>query len=243
MLVGAGGNDTLYAFNLAGSGDDAAVNYLYGDYGTGGSEPGTGNDTLRAGLGNDLSFGEAGVNTFIGGGAGAVTSDGLAPGLRPTSPPAEPPIPQPPAWPPQLPGQSTTFIIDGITSSGRWTELNGSGSASGLSRSPAEATAPAVAVSAAGPWVTWIDERSGSPQVYVALHTIAGWSEYAGSARVAASACRVVFPTAVQKSPVSPSMLLDFRSLPGHKWSAIRETSWSRVMTRSPTEARELGCL
>ncbi len=221
-----------------GIGDDAAVNYLHGDFGTGGSEPGTGNDTLRAGLGNDLSFGEAGTNSYLGGGVGAVTHDGLAPGLRPNNPPAEPPIPQPQVWPPQLPGQSTTFIIDGITSRGRWTELNGSGSASGISRSPAEASAPAVAVSAAGPWVTWIDERSGSPQVYVALHTIAGWSEYAGSARGAASACRTELPTAAQKIPVSSSMLLVCRSLLGHKWSEIRETSWSRVMTRSPTEAR-----
>ena len=218
VLLGGANNDTIYAFNLAGINDDGAVNYLYGDFGTAGDEPGVGDDLLRAGIGNDLSFGEGGVNIFQGGGIGAVTNNGLAAGLRPTNPPAEPPIPQPPKWPPQLPGQSTTFIIDGITNSGRWTELNGSGSESGLSRSPAAADSPAVAVSSAGPWVAWTDSRSGSPQVYVALHTIAGWSEYAGSAKGGGISLQANAPNSRAEQP---SIALDALGLPIIAWTQV----------------------
>ena len=52
------GNPRLVPQNMPGAGSLRAINYLYGDFGTGGNEGGTGNDTLHGGTGNDQLFGE-----------------------------------------------------------------------------------------------------------------------------------------------------------------------------------------
>ena len=59
----------MYGHNSTGSGDDNAVDYVYGDFGTNGSEPGSGRDRLFGGGGNDLLFGE-GDDDFIDAGGG-----------------------------------------------------------------------------------------------------------------------------------------------------------------------------
>ncbi len=229
VIVGGPGNDILYAFRASGSGDDGLVNYLYGDFGTAGDEPGVGNDTLNAGIGSDWSFGEGGTNNFTGGGPGAERRDGVAPGLRSSVPPADPPIPVPDFWPPTLSGQSSSFTIDGVTSTGRWTELNGSGSEGGVSRSVAAAQSPVVAVGAAGPWLAWTDARSGSPQVYVDLNTIAGWQEYAGSA----SGGGISDPTGGAGSRAErPSIVLDSAGLPIVAWTQVVGSSRNIVVAR-----------
>ncbi len=219
VLLGGSGNDMLYAFNLAGIGDDGAVNYLYGDFGTSGDEPGAGNDILHAGLGNDLSFGESGTNTFSGGGTGAVVHDGVAAGLRPTTPPAEPPIPRPANWPPISFGDTLTLNTSGTTYYGRWTDLSGSGTGRGISQSPGIASSPSIAVSSAGPWVSWIDTRSGSPQVYVALHSVAGWQELAGSASGGGISGGLI------GFAQSPAIAIDGTGLPIVAWTQVNGTN------------------
>ncbi len=204
------------------------MNYLYGDFGTAGDEPGVGNDALIAGTGSDLSFGEGGVNTFSGGGSGAVTRNGLAAGLRPTSPPSEPPIPAPSAWPPVLSGQSTTFV-DGITTTGRWTELMGSASGRGISNSPGIAQSPTLAIGTAGPYVAWIDSRVGSPQVYVALNTIAGWRDLADSGRQGGIS---LLPGVSNSTAEKPTIAIDAGGQPIVAWTQVVGSSRNIFVAR-----------
>ncbi len=70
LIIGADDHDTIYGHSSSGSGDDNAVDYLYGDLGTNGDEAGSGRDQLFGNGGNDLIFGE-GEDDFIDGGAGA----------------------------------------------------------------------------------------------------------------------------------------------------------------------------
>ena len=58
VLVGGADHDVLYGHSETGLGDDLAVDYLYGDFGTNGNEPGSGRDRLYGQGGNDLLFGE-----------------------------------------------------------------------------------------------------------------------------------------------------------------------------------------
>ncbi len=221
LIIGGAGGDTIYAFNLAGVGDDSAVNFLYGDFGTLGVEPGAGNDTLNGGLGIDQMFGEGGTNTFTGGGAGSLKNNTPATGLRPNTLPAEPPIPQPANWPPLLPGQTVTLpnnADEGPATGGRgrWSEYSGSATGGGISNSPAAATDPVVAVGPAGRFVAWIDSRSGAPQVFAALSNNVGWQELAGSAHGGGVSGPLV-PTGGAAS--KPAITLDSGGLPIITWT------------------------
>ena len=211
LIVGGAGNDTLYAFNPSGAGDDGAINYLYGDFGTAGNEAGTGNDTLVGGSGNDLLFGEGGTNTISGGGPGVLISNGPAVGLPAPSPIPAPPIPVPPNWPPVLPGQTTT-LPSGTDDRGRWTEYAGSASGGGVSNSPAAAIEPSIAAGTAGQFVAWSDLRTGTSQIYVALHTSLGWQELAGSAHAGGI-------SATASPARRPSVALDAGGLPVVAWT------------------------
>ncbi len=96
LIVGGADHDALYGHNADTTGDDGAVDYVYGDFGTGAGEAGSGRDRLFGGGGNDLLFGE-GEDDFIdpgsgssnlvdyGGGESAVPSEFLSP--IPTPPP------------------------------------------------------------------------------------------------------------------------------------------------------------
>ncbi len=181
LIVGGAGHDTLYAFNPSGVGDDGAINYVYGDFGTAGNEPGTGNDTIVGGSGNDLLFGEGGTNTISGGGPGATDQ--------------------------QRAGRGTAGYVTHSNSAdsrasplatrccqdrqrpcprvcdyrGRWTEYSGSATGGGLSNSPATAIEPSMAAGVPGQFVAWADARTGTFQIYVALHGNVGWQELADS--------------------------------------------------------------
>ncbi len=217
LIVGAAGNDTLYAFNLGGVGDDGAINYVYGDFGTAGNEPGTGSDTIVGGIGNDQLFGEGGSNTISGGGPGALRVDGLAVGLPAPDPIAPPPVPVPANWPPTLPGQTAT-LPSGVDERGRWTQYASSATGGGLSNSPAAAIEPSIAVGVSGQFVTWADARSGSFQIYAALHTNIGWEELAGSAEAAGI-------SAATSSARRPSITLDATGLPIVAWTQFNGTA------------------
>jgi hypothetical protein len=209
LITGGAGNDILYAFNSSGTGDDGAINYLYGDYGTAGNEAGSGNDALHGGTGNDQLFGEAGTNTIDGGGSGALKNDGV--GVGNPSPIPPPPIPVPTNWPPALSGTTASFPI-GTDSRGRWTELAGSATDGGLSNSPAAAIDPSIAVGIPGQYVAWADSRTGTSQIYVSLHTALGWQELAGSAHGGGISSAV-------SAAVRPSIALDTNGLPIVAWT------------------------
>ena len=230
VILGGAGNDTLYSFNLSGVSDDSAVNYLYGDFGTAGNEAGVGNDALHAGFGNDLLFGESGTNTYTGGGVGKVIHDGVATGLIPSTPPVEPSIPAPKNWPPTSSSQSVT-LPDGITSAGRWTELVGSGSSGGVSRSPAAATSPVVAVGVAGPLVAWADTRNGQSQIFVAIQNVSGWQELAGSTHGGGVSANVG-TVGLSVSNINPAMLADNSGVPIVAWTQVNGANRNIMVAR-----------
>src|SRR5207249_2072308 len=58
LLLGGAGNDVIYGHSVGAAGDDLAVDYLYGDFGTNGNEPGSGRDQLFGQGGNDFLYGE-----------------------------------------------------------------------------------------------------------------------------------------------------------------------------------------
>ncbi len=111
LIIGGAHHDVIYGHAAAGTDDDGAVDYLYGDFGTDGNEPGSGGDQLFGGAGNDLMFGEGGddfvdpgegLGNFIAFGAGesAVPGDFVSPAPTP-APALEPvtddaPVPEPP---------------------------------------------------------------------------------------------------------------------------------------------------
>ncbi|MEP7157786.1 MAG: right-handed parallel beta-helix repeat-containing protein [Chloroflexota bacterium] len=114
LILGGAHHDIIYGHAAAGTDDDGAVDYLYGDFGTDANEAGSGGDRLFGGAGNDLMFGEGGddfvdpgdgLGNFIAFGAGesAVPGDFVspapqpAPALAPVTDDATVPEPPPPA--------------------------------------------------------------------------------------------------------------------------------------------------
>jgi len=174
LILGSAGNDTLYAFAQNLAGDDNAINYLYGDFGTNLNEAGSGADNLFGGGGNDFLFGEGGTDSIVPGGAGSWVDAGTTtPGPVNTF---LPPLPFPP-------DVLTNFRASGISlpniadSPGRWGELSGSGSGTGLSGDLGVALEPAIVAGASAQFVAWADARSGNFEIYVARHVSGQWQE------------------------------------------------------------------
>ena len=193
LLLGGADHDVIYAANLDGSADDGSVDYAYGDFGTHGNEPGSGRDQIFGDSGIDLLFGEAEDDL--------IDDDAAVPGIPdptttidiveydggeavdPTTFVAPTPTPNPPV---DAPGngiiRGTATLPAGINDRGRWAELAGSASNSGLSGDDGLSLSPSIAVTSDGPVVAWSDTRNGSLQVYVAQETSTGWQELADSA-------------------------------------------------------------
>ncbi|HEY7118485.1 MAG TPA: NosD domain-containing protein, partial [Tepidisphaeraceae bacterium] len=179
LLVGGPGNDTLYGQNASASGDDNAVDTLYGDLGTNGNEPGQfGDDVLFGQGGNDLLFGEGGTNTINPGGG---SSNYVDPGNGGSTGSTQTPVP-PPLQPTVVPIPVGT-LPSGADGGGRWGSLADGAASSGVSNTVNSATDSAIATSAAGTqYLAWADNRSGNYEIYVAKHTAGQWLELAGSA-------------------------------------------------------------
>ena len=182
VILGGAGHDTLYAFNLSGVGDDSAVNYLYGDFGTNRDEAGSGRDRVNGGAGIDLLYGEGDDDLIVapnilsiidyGTGDGSTPSNFVIP--SPTAPPAL--LQAPPAIVLESATLSTT--VDDL---GRWGELSGSASGLGIAGAGGVASSPAIASSATSQFAAWVDSRNGNLEIYAAEHTASGWRELAGS--------------------------------------------------------------
>ncbi|MEQ1828011.1 MAG: right-handed parallel beta-helix repeat-containing protein, partial [Pirellula sp.] len=183
VLAGEADHDTLYGHNQSASGDDNAVDHLYGDFATNDDEAGSGQDRLFGGGGNDLLYGEAG-DDFIDAGGGLDntvdfgTGDGVVPNnFVPPSPTA------PPLVLASVPHVRTDSSLPaGITDRGRWQQLAGSAVGLGLGGNTAGAIDPAIAISPAGQVFTaWSDARNGNYEIYVAKWNGNAWQGLAGS--------------------------------------------------------------
>lgn len=184
-LIGEANHDVLWGHNAAAAGDDSAVDYLYGDFGTNGNEPGSGQDQLDGNGGNDLLFGEGGDDAINDvNGAGNLVDFGTGEGVPPgpfTNPPTATPNPAILPGSPRIIAGSSLPV--GTDYRGRWQELAGSASSGGLSGDSA-ALEPNVAVASDGTrYVAWVDGRHGNYEVYVAVHEDGiGWVQLGGSA-------------------------------------------------------------
>ncbi len=179
LLVGGGQHDVLYGHNVAGTGDDNAVDDLYGDFGTNGNEAGSGRDRLYGQGGNDRLWGEGDDDLInAGSGGGDLVNYGAGEGAVPSD--FVPPAPTPP--PTVQPGAGISHagarLPDGVDSrGGYWSELAGSGTGDGVSRSPALAIESSVAIDGSDRrYVAWADSRAGNFEIFVARHVPGtGW--------------------------------------------------------------------
>ncbi len=60
IIIGGADHDRLYGLNLTGTNPDNSVDFIYGDFATGGDEAGSGQDQIFGASGRDLLYGEAG---------------------------------------------------------------------------------------------------------------------------------------------------------------------------------------
>ncbi len=183
VLLGGANHDILYGHLQSGAGDDNAVDWLYGDFGTDGNEAGSGGDQLFGQAGNDVLFGEGGDDAITaGGGASNIVNFGAGEGADPTA------FVTPAATPAPSVVVTTTDPRSGGTLPAAsdyeawWGEFAGSASGGGVSASPAAATEASLAMGAAARYVAWADARNGSFEIYVAQFAGGAWSALGGSA-------------------------------------------------------------
>jgi parallel beta-helix repeat protein len=181
VLLGGADHDSMSGDDAA-AGDDNAVDYVYGDFGTNLDEPGSGRDRLTGNGGNDLLFGEGeddeiidalGASNLIDAGAG---DDPNVIVLAPATP--NPTVEVSPDDP-----FAVNTLPSGPTYAGWWAEIAGSATGFGLSGGVGAALDTTVAVDAAGVrYAAWADSRNGNYEIYVARATALGWDMIGGSA-------------------------------------------------------------
>ncbi|MEX0642950.1 MAG: right-handed parallel beta-helix repeat-containing protein, partial [Pirellulales bacterium] len=182
LIVGGAHHDVLYGHSADGLGDDNAVDYLYGDFGTGGTEPQSGQDRIYGGGGNDLLFGEGG-DDFID--AGSELNNLVDFGAGESANPSDFNAPIATAPPLLLPATEYTpvsvLLPSGLDYASRWQELARSATGDGLTGGAGRSLEPSIAAGFGGRYVAWADDRSGNFEIYVARHSAAGWESLGGS--------------------------------------------------------------
>ncbi|WP_457423984.1 right-handed parallel beta-helix repeat-containing protein [Roseateles sp. P5_E7] len=182
VLLGGADHDVLSGDDTT-AGDDNAVDYLYGDFGTNGNEPGSGRDRLDGQGGNDVLFGEGEDDEIIDT-LGASNLINAGPGDNPAV------IVLPAATPNPVVAVSTddplavNTLPAGPAYAGWWAEIAGSATNFGLSGGVGDALDTTVAVDplTGERYVAWADGRNGNHEIYVAKATAAGWVMLGGSA-------------------------------------------------------------
>ncbi|MEY3231156.1 MAG: Bifunctional hemolysin/adenylate cyclase precursor, partial [Planctomycetota bacterium] len=191
LITGDERHDTLYGHSASGTGDDNAVDYVYGDLGTNGSEPNQGRDQLVGGGGLDQLFGEGDDDVIRQGNAASAptgpdihvnygSGDGATPtDFIPAAPTAAPSV--------QAGTPLITFgpsMAAGESTAGRFGELAGSGSRLGLSGSAGlSEDAASAAASDGSVYTAWAESQNGSFEIYVARFQGGAWTQLAGSAQ------------------------------------------------------------
>ncbi|MCA9139007.1 MAG: right-handed parallel beta-helix repeat-containing protein, partial [Planctomycetales bacterium] len=190
-LLGEADHDTIYGHTAAGDGDDAAVDYVYGDFGVGSvgttvlvSIGSPGRDQLFGGDGNDLLFGEDEDDAIDpGAGASNIVDFGLGETASPNDFVAPTPTPDPVVQQQAVPSEQASTLATGGDEAGRWHGVGGSNGPDGISGRVALATEPSIALFGDVRYVAWADDRSGNYQIYVARHdSVNGWTELDQSA-------------------------------------------------------------
>jgi Ca2+-binding RTX toxin-like protein len=219
ILIGGADNDILYGQWAGGSGDDNAVDYLYGDFGTDANEPGSGRDRLYGQGGNDLLYGE-GEDDLLDGGTGG--SDSLNYGSGEDTNPANFVTPTTTPAPTAQPGEalfpSVATLAIGDDYGGRWTQFAGSASLGGLSGDSGLSIEPAVVAGDSGIFAAWADNRNGNFEIYVARYQSGNWVELGGSAH-AGGVSHSAAPSR------QPSIVLDSAGQPIVVWTEGTATS------------------
>ena len=184
LILGGADHDLLYGHDAAATTDDGAVDYVYGDFGTNGGEPGSGRDQIYGNDGNDLLFGEGDDDLIVAGSGGDNLVDyGSGESATPadfTAPPAtaDPPL----ATPPEPVVWSAMSLPTGDHVIAPWWELTGSASGRGLSGDPGLSLEPSVMATADARYVAWSDSRNGNFEIYVARHINGAWEPLSGTA-------------------------------------------------------------
>ncbi|MBI5616868.1 MAG: right-handed parallel beta-helix repeat-containing protein, partial [Gammaproteobacteria bacterium] len=231
VLLGGAGNDILYGHSVSDAGDDNAVDYLYGDFGTNGNEAGSGGDQLDGQGGNDLLFGEggddkilgtAGFNQVEGGnaalyGASNVIDFGDAVDTASFATPTATAAPTPHAID-YTDTRAAANLPDRVVERGRFGDLAGAAAGNGLSGSGGLSTNPSVAVGGGVQYVTWTDTRSGNPQIFVSALQAGSWRELAGSASGNALGAGV---SQSVSAAFNPSVAVDAAGAPIVAWTAV----------------------
>lgn len=229
LLIGGAQHDTLYGHSESGADDDGAVDFLYGDFGTNRNETNSGRDRLSGQNGNDRMWGEgeddllnagAGNSQIVDYGAGeaAAASDFVPPTAT-----AAPPLKSRAAitW-------AGATLTEGTETAGRWSELGGSGTVTGLSRSPSAAVELTMAIDSAGVrYAAWADSRNGNFEIYVAKYVMgAGWQEM--SAATSSQAGGSASEGGISRTPESsrrPSLAIGADNQPIVAWTEGAENS------------------
>ncbi len=213
ILAGGANHDVLYGHTQAGTGDDNAVDFLYGDFATNQNEAGSGRDCIFGGGGNDLMFGE-GDDDFISAGAGSsnTVNYGAGEGPDPTTFVAPTPTPPPPAGTASSTHAPATLPI-GPVGRDRWGMLSGSASRFGTSGGSGISREPSVVVGTSGTYLAWSDNRTGNFEIYVAHHNGNGWVE------LGTSASGVGVSASDLSDSIRPSIALDNTGAPVVAWT------------------------
>ena len=242
ILIGGAQHDVVYGHSVSGTGDDNAVDYLYGDFGSNRNEAGSGRDRLFGQGGNDYLFGE-GDDDFLDGGAGTSNFIDYGAGEGPIPSDFVPPTPTPP--PTVQPGTAISHaqvkLPAGTDTRGRWSELAGSGSGDGVSQSSSAGIEPSVAVDALGRrFMAWADSRNGNFEIYVTRHVPGvGWQELPTVSGQSANSGGVSNTVGSSRRPY---LAIDIDGNPLVSWTEFNgTTSDIRVAKFDPTAAGGVG--
>ena len=170
VIIGSdGGGDSI----IGGAGDDRIELRGGNDYANGGG----GANVIVGSIGNDTLVGESGEDTLEGGAASDVlqgpATDNLFPdsGVTGDSSSADTVVP----------GPTTLALPSDSVAPGWWSPVAGPAGMA-LGGTVGNASSPAIAADAVGPWVAWTQINNGVQGLYVAHDVDGTWEAVGGSA-------------------------------------------------------------
>ena len=179
VIIGSdGGGDIIHG----GAGADrielrGSNNFVNGGAGDDVIVGGAGNDTLEGGAGNDLLTSAAASDTLYGYAANPAGDDHAADRLFPVSTASGDSLSLPTA----IASAPSVALPSDPVPQGWWSALAGP-TGIALGSTAGNASSPAIAADAAGPWLAWTQSNNGVVGLYVA-HDVGGtWQAVAGSA-------------------------------------------------------------
>ncbi|MFT3789352.1 MAG: hypothetical protein QM770_24760 [Tepidisphaeraceae bacterium] len=180
ILVGGADHDSIYGHSAAGSGDDGAIDTLFGDFATGTDDVGAGRDQLFGGTGFDVLLGEGNDDFIADFGSNDTVNFGAGDGATPNNFIAPTPTPAPTLGTnPPLAARGVSLPV-GALPAGRWAEIAGQTAGGALGRTSSSPVA--IVDSLDRRYIAWSDARNGNFDIYVARHDGTSWTALGGSA-------------------------------------------------------------